>query len=99
MNTNTEQTKRRLLAALLALGVLIALVAAIARARPAASVAQAPARVAVVKLRGGGQRTVLLQPSHATTQTSPGGQTQLVSATGPNGTPILVSAPAGGGDR
>ena len=53
-----------------------------------------------VKLPGGGQRTVVIQPTHATTQTSPGGgQTQLVSATGPNGQPVLISRPAGGGDR
>jgi hypothetical protein len=87
------------LAALLALVALVALVAAIARTRTATPAAQPQARVAVVKLPGGGRRTVLLQPAHATTQTSPGGQTQLVSATSANGTPVLFSAPAGGLDR
>jgi hypothetical protein len=98
MKTNSEETKRRLLAAALALLVLVALVAAIARARPTSTAAQAKPVLAVVRLPGGGQRTVLLQP-HATTQTSPGGQTQLVSAVGANGQPVLVSQPVGGGDR
>ena len=101
MNTNSDQTKRRLLAAILAFLVLIALVAAIARTRPTtATSAQSKPTFAVVKLPGGGQRTVLIQPSHATTQTSPGGgQTQLVSTVGPNGQTVLISQPAGGGDR
>jgi hypothetical protein len=98
MNTSSEQAKRRLLAAVFALVALLALVAAIARARPATSPQSAPA-VAVVKLPGGGQRIVQLQSAHATTQSSPGGATQLVSAVGPNGSRVLVSQPAGGGDR
>jgi hypothetical protein len=98
MKTNSEETKRRLLAALLAILVLVALVAAIARARPATTAAPARPVLAVVKLPGGGQRTVLVQP-HATTQTSPGPQTQLVSAVGANGQQVLVSQPAAGGDR
>lgn len=101
MQTTSEQFKRRLLAAVFALVALVVLVAAIARSRPAAPVAQSQPTIAVVKLPGGGQRTVVIQPAHATTQTSPGGggQTQIVSATGPNGQPVLVSRPAGGGDR
>ena len=100
MQTTSEQFKRRLLAAVFALVALVVLVAAIARSRPATPMAQSQPTVAVVKLPGGGQRTVLIQPAHATTQTSPGGgQTQLVSATGPNGQPVLISRPAGGGDR
>jgi hypothetical protein len=51
-----------------------------------------------VKLPGGGQRVVQLQPAHATTQSSPGG-TQVVAATGPNGSRVLISQPAAGGDR
>ena len=99
MNANANPTKRRLLAALLALGALVVLIGAMARSRPAQPTAQSQPRVAVVKLPGGGQRTVLLQPAHATTQSSPGGQTQVVSAVTANGTPVLVSATAGGGDR
>ena len=99
MASNAQRANPRLLAALLALCALVMLVAAIARTRPATPAAQSRTTFAVVKLPGGGQRTVLLQPSHATTQTSPGGQTQLVSTTGPNGTPVLVSAPAAGSDR
>jgi hypothetical protein len=100
MNTSSEQTKRRLLAAVFALVALLALVGAIARARPATTSAQSAPAVAVVKLPGGGQRIVQLQPAHATTQSSPGGgTTQLVSAVGPNGSRVLVSQPAAGGDR
>jgi hypothetical protein len=100
MHTTTEQFRRRLLAAVFALVALVALVAVIARSRPAIPAAQSQPTVAVVKLPGGGQRTVVIQPAHATTQTSPGGgQTQLVTATGPNGQPVLVSKPTGGGDR
>jgi hypothetical protein len=99
MKRNAEDTKRRILAAVLALGALVALVGAIARSRPATPAAQPAARMAVVRLPGGGQRTVLLQPAHATTQTSPGGQTQLVAGVNANGTPVLVSAPAGSQDR
>lgn len=100
MQTTSEQFKRRLLAAVFAFVALVALVSVIARSRPAAPAAQSQPTIAVVKLPGGGQRTVVIQPAHAITQTSPGGgQTQLVSATGPNGQPVLVSRPAGGGDR
>ena len=99
MNANADQTKRRLLAALLALGALVVLIGAMARARPTQPAVQTGPRVAVVRLPGGGKRTVLLQPAHATTQSSPGGQTQVVSAVTANGTPMLVSAPAGGADR
>jgi hypothetical protein len=99
MNTNSDQTKSRLLAAVFALVALVALVGAIARARPSMPVAQSQPTVAVVKLPGGGQRTVVIHSAHATTQSSPGAQTQLISTTGPNGQPVLVSAPAGGGDR
>jgi hypothetical protein len=100
MQTTSEQFKRRLLAAVFALVALVVLVAAIARSRPVTPAAQSQPTVAVVKLPGGGQRTVVIQTAHATTQTSPGGgQAQLVSATGPNGQPVLVSRPAGGGDR
>jgi hypothetical protein len=100
MQTTSEQTKRRLLAAVFALVALVVLVAAIARSRPAIPAAQSQPTVAVVKLPGGGQRTVLVQPAHATTQSSPsGGQTQLVSATGPNGQPVLISKPPAIGDR
>lgn len=98
-NATSGQTVRRLWAALLALGALVALIAAIAWTRPPSPVTQSRPAVAVVRLPGGGQRTVVLQPAHATTQTSPGAQTQLVTATGPNGNPVLVSAPVGGGDR
>ena len=100
MQTTSEQFKRRLLAAVFALVALVVLVSAIARSRPATpGAAQSQPTVAVVKLPGGGQRTVVIQPAHAITQTSPGGgQTQLVTATGPNGQPVLVSRPAGGGD-
>jgi len=97
MQTTSEQFRRRLIAAVFALVALVVLVAAIARSRPATPAAQSQPTVAVVKLPGGGQRTVVIQPTHATTQTSPGGgQTQLVSGTGPNGQPVLVSRPAGG---
>jgi hypothetical protein len=100
MQTTSEQFRRRLLAAVFALVALVVLVAAIARARPATPVAQSQPTVAVVKLPGGGQRTVVIQPMHATTQSSPGSaQKQLVSAIGPNGQPVLVSRPTGGGDR
>jgi hypothetical protein len=101
MNTNSDQAKRRLLAAVLAFLALIALVAAIARTRSATpTTALAKPTFAVVKLPGGGQRTVVIQSSHATTQTSPGGgQTQLVSTVGPNGQPVFISQPVGGGDR
>ncbi|HSC72577.1 MAG TPA: hypothetical protein VLB89_00330 [Gaiellaceae bacterium] len=99
MNTSSEQVKRRLLAAVFALVALVALVAAIAHARPATTSSQAAPAFAVMKLPGGGQRVVQLQPSHATTQTSPGGATQVVSAAGPNGSRVLISQPAAGGDR
>jgi hypothetical protein len=99
MATTSEQMKRRLTAALFALIALLALVAVIARTRPAPTAAQAAPAFAVVKLPGGGQRVVPLQPAHATTQSSPGGQTQLVPATGPNGAQVLISQPASGTDR
>jgi hypothetical protein len=99
MNTSSEQTKRRLLAAVFALVALVVLAGAIARARPATTSAQSAPAVAVVKLPGGGQRVVQLQPAHATTQSSPGGATQVVSALGPNGSRVLISQPAAGGDR
>ncbi len=99
MNTSSEQTKRRLLAAVFALVALLAIAGAIARARPATPSAQSAPAVAVVKLPGGGQRVVQLQPAHATTQSSPGGATQVVQAVGPNGSPVLISQPAAGGDR
>jgi hypothetical protein len=99
MNTSSEVMKRRLLAAVFALVALVVLAAAIARARPATTSAKASPAFAVVKVPGGGQRVVQLQPAHATTQSSPGGATQVVSAVGPNGTPVLVSQPAAGGDR
>ena len=99
MNTSSEQVKRRLMAAVFALVALLALVAVIARTRPAATSAQSAPAFAVVKLPGGGQRVVQLQPAHATTQSSPGGQTQLVSAPGPNGSQVLISQPAAGTDR
>jgi hypothetical protein len=99
MNTTSDQTKRRLLAAVFALAALVALVFAIGRTHPNGTAATASQPTAVVvKLPGGGQRTVLVRPAHATTQTSPGGQTQLVSAVGPGGKTVLVPA-AGGGDR
>lgn len=99
MNTTSDQMNRRLLAAVFALAALVALVFAIARTHPNGTAATASQPTAVVvKLPGGGQRTVLVRPAHATTQTSPGGgQTQLVSAVGPGGKTVLV--PAGGGDR
>ena len=100
MNTNSDTAKRRMLAALFALFALVVLAVAIARARPAVTAtaqSQQPT-VAVVKLPGGGTRTVLIRPAHATTQTSGGGRTQLVSKVGPGGK--IVSVPAGrGGDR
>jgi hypothetical protein len=99
MKTNREQMKRHVVAALLALCALVVLVGAIARSRPATPSAQSAARIAVMRLPGGGQQTVLLQPSHATTQTSPGGRSQLVSAVSPTGAPVLVAAPAGNTDR
>jgi hypothetical protein len=91
--------KRRLLAAVFALCALLALAAVIARARPAAPVAQSQPRYAVVRLPGGGVRTVLLRPAHATTQTSPGSRTQLVPGTSSSGAPVLVSRPVAGSDR
>ncbi len=91
--------RRRLLAAAFALVALVALVAVIARTRPAATSAQTAPAFAVVNLPGGGQRVVQLQPAHTTTQSSPGGQTQLVSATGPNGSQLLISQPAAVTDR
>ena len=100
MQTTSEQFRRRLLAAVFALVALVVVVAAIARSRPASPVAQSQPTVAIVKLPSGGHRTVVIQPAHATTQTSPGsGHSQLVSAIGPNGQPVLVSRPTGGGDR
>ena len=78
---------------------VIALVAVIARTQPVAKSAQSAPTFAVVKVPGGGQRVVQLQPAHATTQSSPGAQTPLVSATGPNGSQVLISQPAPGGDR
>ena len=39
------------------------------------------------------------QPAVAVVKLPGGGQAQLVSATGPNGQPVLISKPAGGGDR
>lgn len=99
MNTNSDTAKRRVLAAFLALFALVVLAAAIARARPAATTAQSQQpTVAVVKLPGGGTRTVLVQPAHATTQTSGGGRTQLVSTIGPGGKVVMAPA-GGGGDR
>jgi hypothetical protein len=99
MNANSDTAKRRVLAAFLALFALVALAVAIARARPTVTTAQSQQpTVAVVKLPGGGTRTVLIRPAHATTQTSGGGRTQLVSKVGPGGK--IVSVPAGrGGDR
>jgi hypothetical protein len=99
MNTNSEQLRRRLTAAVFAFVALLALVAVIAHRTPAKTSAQATPSFAVVKLPGGGQRVVQLQPAHATTQSSPGGGTQLVAATGPNGSQVLISQPAAGGDR
>jgi len=99
MNTSSEQVRRGLLAAVFALVALVALVAVIARTRPATTPSQGAPAFAVVKVPGGGRRIVQLQPAHATTQSSPGGQTQLVSATGPNGSQVLISRPAGESDR
>src|SRR5690242_20038837 len=99
MNASTEQIKRRLLAAVFALVALVALVAVMAHARPSTTAAQSAPSFAVVKVPGGGQRVIQLQPAHATTQSSPGGVTQVVSATAPKGSPVTFSQPAGGNDR
>jgi hypothetical protein len=97
MESISNQNTQRLLAAIFALVALVALVALLARPRASTPIAQSQPAFAVVKTPGGGQRVVQIQAPHATTQTSPGGQTQLVSAVGPNGTPVLISQPAGGG--
>jgi hypothetical protein len=99
MNTSSDQLKRRLTAAVFALVALLALVAVIAHVRPATTSTRSAPAFAVVKLPGGGRQVVRLQPAHATTQTSPGGGTQVVAATGPNGARVLISQPAAGGDR
>jgi hypothetical protein len=100
MNANAEQIRRRLLAAVFTLIALLALIAAMAQMRTSANpTAQSAPAFTVVKMPGGGQRVVQLQPAHATTQSSPGGQRQLVSVAGRNGSPVVISQPAGGSDR
>ena len=102
MQTTSEQFKRRVLAAVFALVALVVLVAAIARTHPPTPVAQSQPTVALVKLPGGGQRTVVIQPAHATAQTSPGRRSDTAVGVGDQpgmGQPVLISRPAGGGDR